>query len=464
MRDYYDVLGVATTADEAEIKTAYRKAALRYHPDRNYGNAEEATKEFANVQSAYEILSDVNERAWYDRHKDSILRGEESGGESFEADEVVGLSAYQLMSFFERATSAPLDDSPKGFFTILRKLFDDIINEELEACRQQDIDPPNWPGFGYSESDDYNVRNFYISWSTFSSNKTFSWAEKYAYHRAPDRRVRRAMEKENGKLRNNERKEYNEVVHKLISYMKKRDYRFIAKPQVSTAQRQQELLDSRKAQAEASRAANKANLSEYEEQAWQKVDDQALAEEEMQAFDEWETEIECVACGKSFKSEKQYSAHEKSKRHIQTVKKLRWELKKEAMSLGLDYDSSDSFATADEGEDDDIEDLAANPSADKSTAEADTENRGEKADSDTVSLNVDDASMPSTKPASMMSDDDYVSRADFEARLEAEYAAMKGLSLSDSEEDTNPSQPRSIGLAKKKKAKAKAKAKKKNRG
>src|SRR5271155_4488774 len=74
--DYYELLGVDRQASEDEIKKAYRRKALELHPDRNYGNVESATKLFAEIQSAYEVLSDPQERAWYDSHRDVLLRGE----------------------------------------------------------------------------------------------------------------------------------------------------------------------------------------------------------------------------------------------------------------------------------------------------------------------------------------------------------------------------------------------------
>jgi DnaJ homolog subfamily A member 5 len=63
------------------IKKAYRKKALELHPDRNFGDVEAATTKFAEVQSAYEVLSDPQERAWYDSHRDSILRGDSGPAE-----------------------------------------------------------------------------------------------------------------------------------------------------------------------------------------------------------------------------------------------------------------------------------------------------------------------------------------------------------------------------------------------
>lgn len=65
-RDYYNVLGVSAKADGDEIKRAYRALALRWHPDRNAGNAE-AEARFKDVNEAYRVLSDPEQRARYDR-------------------------------------------------------------------------------------------------------------------------------------------------------------------------------------------------------------------------------------------------------------------------------------------------------------------------------------------------------------------------------------------------------------
>jgi len=65
-RDYYEVLGVSKNADASEIKKAYRKLALKYHPDRNPDN-EEAEAQFKEAAEAYEVLSDEQKRAKYDR-------------------------------------------------------------------------------------------------------------------------------------------------------------------------------------------------------------------------------------------------------------------------------------------------------------------------------------------------------------------------------------------------------------
>jgi len=67
-RDFYEVLGVAKNASDDDIKKAYRKLAMKYHPDRNQGEgAKKAEEQFKEVKEAYEILSEANKRAAYDQ-------------------------------------------------------------------------------------------------------------------------------------------------------------------------------------------------------------------------------------------------------------------------------------------------------------------------------------------------------------------------------------------------------------
>jgi DnaJ family protein B protein 4 len=68
MASHYVTLGLAADADEKAVRRAYKKLAVKWHPDRNLDNQAEATAEFKKVGEAYSVLSDVNERAAYDRH------------------------------------------------------------------------------------------------------------------------------------------------------------------------------------------------------------------------------------------------------------------------------------------------------------------------------------------------------------------------------------------------------------
>jgi molecular chaperone DnaJ len=81
-RDYYEVLGVARNASVEEIKKAYRKLALKHHPDKNSGDPEAEAK-FKEVSEAYEVLSDAERRRLYDQYGHEGLRARGYSGPSF---------------------------------------------------------------------------------------------------------------------------------------------------------------------------------------------------------------------------------------------------------------------------------------------------------------------------------------------------------------------------------------------
>ncbi|KAK7095955.1 dnaJ homolog subfamily A member 1-like [Littorina saxatilis] len=74
---YYDILGVPPTASESDLKKAYRKMALKYHPDKNPG--EEAEEKFKEISQAYEVLADAKKREVYDRGGEEAIKGGGSG-------------------------------------------------------------------------------------------------------------------------------------------------------------------------------------------------------------------------------------------------------------------------------------------------------------------------------------------------------------------------------------------------
>jgi curved DNA-binding protein len=78
-RDYYQTLGVSKTASQDEIRSAYRKLAMKYHPDRNPGD-KKAEDKFKEINEAYQVLSDQQKRSRYDQLGDSYFRYQQSGG------------------------------------------------------------------------------------------------------------------------------------------------------------------------------------------------------------------------------------------------------------------------------------------------------------------------------------------------------------------------------------------------
>ena len=90
MADFYEVLGVARGASDDEIKKAYRKMAMQYHPDRN-GGSKDAEERFKAISEAYDVLRDPNKRAAYDRYGEAGLRGGPGGFHHVDLSEALSI-------------------------------------------------------------------------------------------------------------------------------------------------------------------------------------------------------------------------------------------------------------------------------------------------------------------------------------------------------------------------------------
>lgn len=465
-KDYYELLGVERTATDDEIKKAYRRKALELHPDRNHGNEESATRLFAEIQAANEILSDPQERAWYDSHRDVLLRGEEVGGTageeySYNIKLTTAEDVLKIMMKFNK--NVQFTDSPSGFFGGLDELFKRLAKEEDVACQWQDLDYPNYPDFG-SKDDDYDdiVRPFYGAWTGFATRKSYSWKDGYRLSDAPDRRIRRLMEKENQKLRDEAIQEYNDAIRSLVAFVRKRDPR-VQNNQKSEAERQKALREAAAAQAARARAQRQKELEKNAGQGISAWAQSRTKDEHEGGFsseeDIEEHEYECVVCDKTFKSEAQFHAHEKSKKHVKLLKDLKREMQKEGKDLDLEPKRDTVEPSVEEADYKDTEiveehhsNVATVAMSMKETTSDQEEEHGQAQDAATNGN--------AEQQSSEEDDDDYAPRSAVMDRLveDEEHditSSVTSLNLEDTPAASgteSPSQPK-LGKAKQKKAK-----------
>jgi len=465
--DYYELLGIERTATDDEIKKAYRRKALELHPDRNYGNIENATRLFAEIQSAYEVLSDPQERAWYDSHRDVLLRGEQAAGAGDEFSYNIRMTSADEVSKLMLKFNGRLDysDAPSGFYGGLQDFFKQLAREEDIACQWEDQEPLDYPEFGLKEDNYENVvRPFYAAWSGFATRKSYSWKDHYRLSDAPDRRVRRLMEKENKKLREDAIQEYNDAVRSLVAFVRKRDPR-VQKNQKTEAERQKMLRDASAAQAARSRAARLAQLGELDKTVIPEWARSRAQDEHEGAFssesEREEHQYECVVCDKIFKSEAQFHAHEKSKKHIKLLKQLKREMRTEGTALELEEEDTERRATPPPPPtaEDEPQDVRIEKALDRTTL-TDTESE-EQSQQDRLSpaANGHVSATVEGLESSDASDDDYAPRSKVEKRLGKQEGddelnladvALEGTPPSDTEDVGQ--QPK-IGKAKQRRAK-----------
>ncbi|KAG8599118.1 hypothetical protein GDO81_002881 [Engystomops pustulosus] len=350
MRCHYEVLGLRRDCTDDDLKKAYRKLALKWHPDKNLDNSEEAAEQFKVIQAAYDVISDPQERAWYDNHRDALLKGGVDG--EYQDD------SLDLVQYFTVTCYSGYGDDEEGFYAVYRRIFQLIVKEEMESKINDGGE--EYPTFGDSESDyDTVVHPFYAYWQSFCTVKNFAWKEEYDTRQASNRWEKRAMEKENKKTRDKGRKERNELVRELVAFIRKRDKRvqahrkMVEEQNAEKAKKVEELRRQQKLQ-------NAKLAEQYKEQSWMAMselekelqqmeaqydkefgdgleDDEEEAEEQQdgRASDEGDEEellyddLYCPACDKVCQSEKAMRNHEKSKKHREMVALLRQQLEAE---------------------------------------------------------------------------------------------------------------------------------------
>ncbi|XP_055374324.1 dnaJ homolog subfamily C member 21 [Condylostylus longicornis] len=366
MKCHYEVLGIAREAEDSEIKKAYRKLALQWHPDKNLDNEEKAREQFQLIQQAYEVLSDPHERAWYDNHREQILRGRNSDYED---------NCLDVFQYFTVTCFKGYGDDPGGFYAVYSEIFKKIAAEDAEFMDDEELE--DIPEFGDSQSNyEQIVGPFYAHWQSYCTKRTYSWLCKYNISEIKDRRILREIEKETKKLAQKARKERNEEVRNLVSFVKKRDKRVEAyrrqleeKAELNRKKQEQNRLDQiRKRNKELeemkkSHAKHSLKPDDYEEQLRmleqeyggsseeysdeeedeynENLDNEIGINDEItdqidngEETDDPEEDMEdifvddlyCVACDKSFKNKKALKNHQTSQKHINNVEKVKAEM------------------------------------------------------------------------------------------------------------------------------------------
>jgi len=255
---YYTLLGVEPHCGEDDIKRAYRRLALRNHPDKASLNGltdEEATQLFQALQEAYSVLSDPSQRSWYDGHKEQVLSSDDAKENQ---DPLVNLSKYTSARCYRG-----FGDDQQGFFSVYRVLFEKISKNERERGNDDsDSDGHIFDvcGFGNPDSAWEDVSAFYRNWADFSSQQSFNHADRWNPNTADNRQVRRAMESGNKKAKLEARRALNTKVREIVRFVKERDPRVIehrkahaedeARKKAAREASQKRDIDEKKRQAE----------------------------------------------------------------------------------------------------------------------------------------------------------------------------------------------------------------------
>lgn len=294
----------------------------------------------------------------YDNHRDQILRGSQTDYEDESLD---------VFQYFTAACYKGFGDDNNGFYPTYAKVFDQLATEDIEFMDSPD-EFEGIPKFGTSTSDyETIVGPFYAYWQSYCTKKTYTWLCPHNITEIRDRRILREIEKETKKLAQKARKERNDEIRALVSFVRKRDKRVQEykkkleerAEQNRIKQQQHRLAQLKKNQQEAaamqSNHQSVFNTSDHEAQLRQ-MEQAYGSDSEYDDYDENDNienddneengaeeltvdDLYCVACNKSFKNISSFENHESSKKHRENIEKLKKQMMQEEQEHLTDSDN-----------------------------------------------------------------------------------------------------------------------------
>ncbi|KAF8957573.1 hypothetical protein BDZ97DRAFT_1845613 [Flammula alnicola] len=272
--DFYAVLKVSEYASNDEIKRAYRKCALEHHPDKNTDDVEGATRRFARVGEAYEVLTDDAKRRAYNLQRatqrqaklnqssdspaqqqkqgwyewafgstspppvpaDPLLRyvPKEYAARNRYATRSPGISAADILEYFiltGQKAQWQENGRDQSRFTLIRNLFSCLAHDEKQWGLLGSYS--SIPDFGCGNSAwtreertaSHYAEDFYMYWEDFETEKTFEWVKMHDVVEDLDPLLRERAQRENERVQRMAREEYNGVIQTIVDTLKEGDPR-----------------------------------------------------------------------------------------------------------------------------------------------------------------------------------------------------------------------------------------------
>ncbi|GBE87630.1 DnaJ-domain-containing protein [Sparassis crispa] len=279
--DHYTVLGITESATAEEIRVAFRKLALVHHPDKNMNDVEGATQRFAAVQQAYEILSNDQDRAYYDSQKafrvpqptqkeeqeeevtstmpgflrpearpeqvtpesasrrtqpNGSWRGDGRSSPTFNSKKIL---TFEDIIRFHLLLSPELDffgDGTHSFYALYHEIFHRIAADEPDfkadsyMCFGNSATPWKLPRiFKQMRPSPVSVADFYDSWMKFETSKDFSSVVDLQTSNAGSRKTQKKTRQKNNYLLRKAADDYNQAVRALVTMVRAVDPRYICR-------------------------------------------------------------------------------------------------------------------------------------------------------------------------------------------------------------------------------------------